>query len=98
MPSEWYETAGISILEAGALGRAAIVSDNTAMEEIIENEVNGLVFPMGNAEKLATNIRRICYDPKFAERLGVAARERSESVYDSEGHYRKLMEIYERVV
>jgi glycosyltransferase involved in cell wall biosynthesis len=98
MPSEWYETAGISILEAGAVGRAAIVSSNTAMTEVVQHEKNGLVFPMGDAERLAECIRRVGSDASLAETLGREARIRMEQVYDAKVHYRQISKLYVQVI
>lgn len=98
MTSEWYETTGIPILEAGAIGRAAIVSANTAMTEVVQHETSGLVFPMGDADGLAACIRQICSDVSLAERLGRGACSRVEAVYEAEGHYGQIMQIYEQAI
>ena len=98
LPSEWYEGLPMSLLEVGALGRAAIVSNNTAMAEVVQHERSGLVFPRGDAEGLAACIRRIDSDLSLAERLGRGARARMEQVYNAEVHYHQISKLYEQVM
>ena len=43
-PSRWYETMGLTILEAQRLGIPAIVSSNCAGKEFVEKEINGYIF------------------------------------------------------
>lgn len=43
-PSRWYETAGLTILEAQALGIPAIVSESCAGREFIQEGKNGYTF------------------------------------------------------
>ncbi|NIV03355.1 glycosyltransferase, partial [Candidatus Saccharibacteria bacterium] len=47
MPSEWYETFGLTIIEAFALGLPVIASRLGAMAEIVEDGVTGLLFTPG---------------------------------------------------
>jgi glycosyltransferase involved in cell wall biosynthesis len=98
MPSECYETTGISILEAGVLGRAAIVSNDTAMAEVVQDGKSGLVFPMGDSNALAMCIKQLCSDVSLAERLGRGARTRVEQVYSAEAHYHQISKLYEKVI
>lgn len=59
-PSRWYETAGLTVLEAQVFGIPCIVSRNTAASEFIEDGENGLLFEdlddLKNKIKQITNI------------------------------------------
>ena len=96
MPSEWYETTGLTVLEASAMFRPSVVSSGTAMAEVIINEENGLHFPMGNSYKLAQSLKRIILDQSLAESLGKAARSRIEKIYNPESHYKSITDIYRK--
>ncbi len=98
MPSEWYETTGLSVLEAASVGRAAVVSDNTAMAEFVESGTNGLVFEMRNAERLADCIRQICLNKDLANSMGQQAVEYVRRVHSTEVHYKSIMDLYQKVI
>jgi glycosyltransferase involved in cell wall biosynthesis len=68
-PSLWYETLGLSAIEAMANGVPVIVSDRCAASEFVQNEYSGLHFQSGSAESLARQLRRLC-DDTLALRLG----------------------------
>lgn len=56
-PSRWYETAGLTVLEAMSLGIPCIVSKNTAASEFIEDGKNGLLFE--NLKDLEEKIKNV---------------------------------------
>ena len=56
-PSRWYETAGLTVLEAQSIGLPCIVSKNTAASEFIEYKNNGFLFE--NLEDLKDKIKQI---------------------------------------
>ena len=55
-PSRWYETAGLTVLEAQSLGIVSIVSDTSAAIEFISKEKSGIKFKCGNVEDLCKKI------------------------------------------
>ena len=68
-PSLWYETLGLSAIEAMANGVPVIVSDRCAAAELVQDGFSGLHFQRGSVESLAVQLRRLCNDD-FAARLG----------------------------
>lgn len=56
-PSKWYETAGLTVLEAQTIGLPCIVNKNTAASEFIEDKKNGLLFE--NLNDLECKIKQI---------------------------------------
>ena len=48
MPSEWYETFGLAIIEAFATALPVIASRLGAMTELIDDRVTGLLFQPGD--------------------------------------------------
>ena len=53
------EAFGRVILEAQAMGRPIIAFDHGGAIELIKNNENGILSPVGNVEKLAQNINKI---------------------------------------
>ena len=58
----------------------------------------GLLFRAGDTTDLAHKIERALASDDDLENMGRAARAKYESRYTGEKNYRRLMEIYERVI
>lgn len=98
MPSIWYENFPYSILEAFALGKPVIASDIGGMPETVADGETGLLFEPGSPRALAEKMEYLLANPGRAVEMGRNARKRVETEFDSETHYRKLMEVYSRVL
>jgi len=72
-PSLWYETLGLTVLEAMAVGVPVIVPSNSASAEEVVHERTGLIFESGNEAALEQAIRRLSSDDALVARLGQAA-------------------------
>ena len=68
-PSLWYETFGLSAIEAMANGVPVIVSDACAASEFVQHGYSGLHFQNGSVASLAEQMRRL-RDDAFARNLG----------------------------
>ena len=65
------EQWGLALNEAMNAGVAVIVSDQVgARFDLVEDGVNGYVFPVGDVEALADRLRRITGDPLLARSMG----------------------------
>jgi glycosyltransferase involved in cell wall biosynthesis len=69
----------VALLEAMSLGRAVVSSSMPGADTAIEDGVNGLLVPPGDAQALAAALRRLLDDPSLVQRLGKAAQPRGES-------------------
>lgn len=73
VPSTW-DVFNFTAVEAMASGRPTIVSTGAGASELIEDGVNGYVFPSGDAEKLAATIDRVLtVSPEHLAEIGRAA-------------------------
>jgi glycosyltransferase involved in cell wall biosynthesis len=72
-PSRWYETQGLIIKEAAALGVPSIVSDGCAGVESIVDGETGLLFRSGDTFDLASKINLLKENPDYAVKLGLNA-------------------------
>ena len=61
-----------------ACGVPAIVSTNAT--SAVRPEADGLVFPTGNVIALKLALRRLCCNPELRRKMGMAARQRAESL------------------
>jgi glycosyltransferase involved in cell wall biosynthesis len=64
-----YEPFGIVLLEAIAMRKPVIAFNKPPMSEIIDNETNGLLIPLGDVKELARAILRVLSNIKLRERL-----------------------------
>lgn len=72
VPSIWYETLGLAVLEAAALGIPSVVPDGTAVRDLVIPGTSGLTFERGNADDLAAQLVAL-RDDHLVERLSRAA-------------------------
>lgn len=72
LPSLWYETQGLVVLEAAALGVPAIVPTPCAAADYVADGQTGLHFRSGDETSLCEALRRV-QDDATARRLGAGA-------------------------
>ncbi len=97
-PSLWYETMGLVVAEAAALGVPAIVADTSAAAELVEHNQTGLLFRGGDTEALAEAVNRLC-DPVMASRLGEGAYHRYWTTPTTlENHLDQLEPVYRQAL
>lgn len=97
--SLWYETQGLSALEAAAHGVPAVVPDLGALRDVVADDQTGLWFRGGDPDDLAEKLSRLATDDELARRLGRAAYERFwAGSWDLETHLDRLEAIYGEAV
>jgi glycosyltransferase involved in cell wall biosynthesis len=69
VPSVWLENAPVVIAEAFAAGRPVIATDLPGMSELVEHEVNGLLFSRGDVSALANALNRFVEEPQLHKQL-----------------------------
>jgi glycosyltransferase involved in cell wall biosynthesis len=92
MPSLWEETAGLSAIEQMMRGRVVIAADIGGLGEIVGDA--GLKFAPGDAEALASCIRKLIEDPGLARSLGSAARARAMNLFTRDRMIRDHASLY----
>jgi len=96
--SEWYETFGLTMIEAFACGVPVICSRIGAMKEIVEDGRTGLHFAPGDGRDLAEKLEWAWNHPERMRQMGREARQEYERKYTAEKNYPLLMQIYERAI
>ncbi len=64
-----------ALLEGMSYGLPVVTTDCPGMEDVVTNDVNAVVVPVGNAVSLAAGLSRLLSSPALAKRLGDAARQ-----------------------
>jgi glycosyltransferase involved in cell wall biosynthesis len=96
VPSEWYENAPLSVLEAAARGKAVVVSGLGGLPELVIPGETGVVFEAGNASELRAAMDQLLADPAFTREMGRKARAFMEETFSPQRHYEQLMSAYAR--
>lgn len=94
MPSIWFETFGLVIIEAFSVGTPVIASRIGVLPELVEDGVTGLLFNPGDAEDLADKLQWAHAHPEQMRAMGEAARAKYEAFYTAEKNYQQLVAIY----
>jgi glycosyltransferase involved in cell wall biosynthesis len=95
VPSEWYENAPISVMEASALGRPVIGADIGGIPELIRPGETGLVFTSGSVESLVEALTQVERTPPAAlTRMGQAGREWMRSDFSPTRYRDRMMTLY----
>jgi glycosyltransferase involved in cell wall biosynthesis len=87
--------SGVStILEAGAMGRAVIVSGSDGVREFVRDGETGLVVPAGDPAALRRAIDRLLAEPETCRRLGLGGRRFVEAIAAPEAFAPRLAAAY----
>ncbi len=98
VPSLWYETLGLVVLEAAALGVPAIVHEGTAARDLVSPGRTGLAFERGSVAGLAEQLRA-CADSTLVEALSRAAYDDFWSAPPTmQLHVERLLATYEEIL
>lgn len=97
-PSTWYETFGLTPLEALACGIPVIVSDCTAATDYLQEGVTGHTFKSGDVESLYAVMDRY-QDETILDKLGSNAYQWYwDNPWTAEAHIDALVQIYESLL
>ncbi|MHC4755848.1 MAG: glycosyltransferase family 4 protein [Planctomycetota bacterium] len=88
----------MKLLEAMSMGRIVLVSDVTAMAEVVRDGENGLLFEKGSRDDFVRKLSEIIDKQADLAKLGVRARADVLAGYTWEVSRRKLQGVYESLV
>lgn len=74
VPSQWFETGPLVVLEAFAAGIPVVGSDLGGIAEKVEHEVNGLLVPSLKVQAWSAALRRLAQDRALLRRLSANVR------------------------
>lgn len=86
------------VLEAMAVGLPVVSSDCGGMSEVIDNEINGLLFQNRNVADMAVQLEKmINYSPEDRERMAMLARQRVTEQFGADRLGEEMAAFYEEV-
>lgn len=95
IPSEWYENAPVSLMEASAMGKVVIGARIGGIPELIRDGETGVLFDSGDVQSLEQALRKIEALPRAAvEEMGQSGRRWMRAEF-SPSHYRdRTLSLY----
>ena len=75
LPSTYGEGVPKVLIEAAACARACVTTDTPGCREIVQDGVNGLLTPPGDADALVVALESLLADASMCERMGAAGRQ-----------------------
>jgi glycosyltransferase involved in cell wall biosynthesis len=98
LPSEWYENAPVSVLEAYALGKPVIGARIGGIPELIREDETGLTFTSGNESSLTAALHGMAQrsDAQIHE-MGRRARSWVEERFTAEQYRERILETYQEL-
>ena len=97
MPSE-MESFGLAALEAMACRVPAIATRVGGVPELIDDGVNGLLFPIGDVESMAAAAIDLFRDPARLEQMAEAARRTAQKHFCASGIIPLYEQFYEKII
>ena len=95
VPSEWYENAPLSVLEACALGKPVIASRIGGLPELVEHDETGWLFEAGDVDALAGLLSHVRALSDCAVRAaGERARAKIVSEFSPRHYLARISAIY----
>ena len=97
IPSTWYESFGLTILETFAHGRPVIGSRIGGIPEVIIDGEDGFLVEAGDAKELRDRIELLHRDSDLAQKMGKAGWHKLTTRFSPKVHYEEIMAVYRAV-
>ena len=100
VPSIWLENSPLVIHEAQQARVPVITAEAGGMAELVQHEVNGLLYEHRNPAALAIQMARLADDPQLAVRLGQRGylRDAAGNVPSTDQHVAEIEKLYTKVL
>jgi glycosyltransferase involved in cell wall biosynthesis len=93
-PSYYMEGIPKSLIEAAAMSRPIITTDNVGCRDVVQNNVNGFLIPTKNSEILIETCERfIKMSDEERERFGTASRQIALEKFDGKKITRRYLDL-----
>ena len=80
------------------MGVPAVVTDIRGCREAVDPGVNGLLFPVGDANALSHALIELVGDHERRARMGAAGRAMAEDRFDEQKVFERVLNEYERLL
>ena len=96
-PSYYMEGLPKSLIEACAIGRPIVTTDNIGCRDVVIDGLNGYLVPIKDTNALAEKIKVLIDDKDLRKKMGKAARKIAEKEFSVEDVIKKHLNIYQEL-
>jgi glycosyltransferase involved in cell wall biosynthesis len=89
------EPFGQVVIEGMVAGRAVIATNGGGVPEIVQDDITGLLVPMGDIDAMAAAMIRLLSAPDLAQSMGEAGRKRVLNHFTVAHTARKIEHVYD---
>lgn len=82
LPSYYREGVPRTLLEAAAMAKPLVTTDNVGCREVVDHEKNGFLVPIRDSASLAAAVARLLDSSELRQAFGTASRARAEREFD----------------
>jgi glycosyltransferase involved in cell wall biosynthesis len=86
------------LIEAAAMAKPVVASDLGGPRELVVHGSTGLLVPPNDPEALASAIAAVLEDPQAAMRMGAAAFERAQQLFDAQKNALRTFALYAEIL
>jgi N,N'-diacetylbacillosaminyl-diphospho-undecaprenol alpha-1,3-N-acetylgalactosaminyltransferase len=98
LPSVYREGIPRVLLEAAAMNLPIVTTNSPGCKEVVENEKNGFLIPMHDAEALSAAITRLVEVPGICRRFGLVSRQKAVQIFDTNIISGQTRNVYEQFI
>ena len=94
--SSFAEGLPVVLIEAMAMGLPVVSTNISAIPELVEDGVSGLLVPPARADLIVGALERLARDPELRRAMGRAGRSKVAAAFDVHRSAEELHEIFSR--
>ena len=98
VPSLWNENCSMCIMEGLSNSRPVVASNSGGNPELIDDGINGRVFPAGNADALSNILAELIASPNLLASMSEKAKLQAEKRFSPQVHMDNLLDIYKLLI
>lgn len=92
------ESFGVAAIEASAAGLPVVASDAEGFQEVIEDNVTGIIVKRREPMQAAEALEKLILNAGLRREMGVAGRKRVEHLYEWDENVATMEQIYKSVI
>jgi len=97
-PSYYMEGLPKSLIEACAIGRPIVTTDNIGCRDVVTDGVNGYLVPVKDSQALAEKIQLLVDHPDLRHEMGLASRKVAEQHFSLDTVIQDHLTIYQELI
>lgn len=97
-PSYYMEGLPKSLIEACAIGRPIVSTDNIGCRDVVTDGENGFLVPVKDVNALAEKLKVLIDNSELRNKMGIAARKKAEKEFSVDDVIIKHLAIYQELV